>query len=347
MTFKETIIQIITSSNCPITPQEIRSKIKAEYPSFFGTSTQQLNVMKGHYKDLDHALLAQIYTTVRSGSTFVCDKTQKPMLISLGETLKEKTKVKLKMDKSYKNQPFADNIEGLLKNLKFYYRKSLEVFKDFGGPSLYFHIQAIEAQKSEFLSNRHIEMIYATLASWGMHKMGDPNVTKAKLVDFSTFKNSILNHADHFNNLKELRLETCTETEFASILDKVENIYYNLKVSISEATIVANSKTLAHILPNLIPPIDRQYTIRFFTQKCDNFFTKSGQFRAVNLPRSIDEQYRDFKRYCSKIKIMLDRCDLDLFTVENNSFNTSYPKILDNLIMANVKAKTRPKQNQL
>jgi hypothetical protein len=36
-------------------------------------------------------------------------------------------------------------------------------------------------------------------------------------------------------------------------------------VSTSRTQIVAGSKMLHHLLPDLIPPIDRQYTFRFFT----------------------------------------------------------------------------------
>jgi hypothetical protein len=36
-------------------------------------------------------------------------------------------------------------------------------------------------------------------------------------------------------------------------------------VSTSQTQIVAGSKMLHHLLPDLIPPIDRQYTFRFFT----------------------------------------------------------------------------------
>jgi hypothetical protein len=38
-----------------------------------------------------------------------------------------------------------------------------------------------------------------------------------------------------------------------------------LKVSTSQTQIVAGSKFLHHVLPDLVPPIDRQYTFRFFT----------------------------------------------------------------------------------
>lgn len=38
-----------------------------------------------------------------------------------------------------------------------------------------------------------------------------------------------------------------------------------IRASTSDTQIVAGTKTLHHVLPDLIPPIDRQYTFRFFT----------------------------------------------------------------------------------
>lgn len=100
---------------------------------------------------------------------------------------------------------------------------------------------------------------------------------------------------------------------------------------------VANSKTLAHILPHFIPPIDRQYTIRFFTQEYKSFFTESGNYKPVNLPKDITAQFLDFKDYCCRTKILFDRCRNKIFTIDKESFNTSFPKIMDNLIMTFVK----------
>ena len=74
------------------------------------------------------------------------------------------------------------NTSALLRRLRHYYGLSVDVLRDFGGPSVYFHQQSIRAQASAFLGDRHIEMIYATLASWGMHRMGDPEATKTKKI---------------------------------------------------------------------------------------------------------------------------------------------------------------------
>lgn len=66
-----------------MTPQEIRDTIKSNHPEFYGTESHRRNVEKGHYKDLDHALLAQIYVASRTGGQIFVDRAQKPIRLSL------------------------------------------------------------------------------------------------------------------------------------------------------------------------------------------------------------------------------------------------------------------------
>jgi len=62
-----------------MTPQQLRDHIKANLPEFYGTESHRRNVEKGHYKDIDHALLAQIYVAARAAGQIDVDRTQKPM----------------------------------------------------------------------------------------------------------------------------------------------------------------------------------------------------------------------------------------------------------------------------
>jgi hypothetical protein len=236
----------------------------------------------------------------------------------------------------------VQNADALLARLQDHYAVSVGVLQDFGGPSVYFHQQAISAQASAFLEDRHIEMIYATLASWGMHRMGDPEDTKAKMVEFDDFRSSILACRAELNALRNERFEDVTPDRYDQILQGLMVVYGRLKVSISDSTLVAHAKTLAHILPHLIPPIDRQYTVRFFTQDASEFFTKSGKYRLPQVPNGIDEQFNLFVDLAGKMKGLFDGCDRTILQVNGQGFNTSYPKIIDNLIMAFVKSVERP-----
>lgn len=241
----------------------------------------------------------------------------------------------------------VQNTDALLARLQHHYALSVGVLQDFGGPSVYFHQQAILAQASDFLGNRHIEMIYATLASWGMHRMGDPEDTKAKMVEFDDFRSSILACQTELTALRNERIENVTLDRYGEILQGLTGVYGRLKVSISDSTLVAHAKTLAHILPHLIPPIDRQYTVRFFTQDASEFYywnkrKKKWDYRLVSLPDGDGEQFGLFVDLSTKMKRLFDRCDMNVLQLTGQGFNTSYPKIVDNLIMAFVKSVPAP-----
>ena len=238
------------------------------------------------------------------------------------------------------------NDTALLADLQHYYDLSVDVLQDFGGPSVYFHQQTICAQSSDFLGDRHIEMIYATLVSWGMHRMGDPKDTKAKMVEFDAFSSSIRACRSRLESLRNERFENISASRYREILLGLKDVYGGLRVSISDSTLVAHAKTLAHILPALLPPIDRQYTVRFFTQDSTEFFTKNGNYRLPQVPDGLEAQFALFVDLSHKIKVLFDQCNRATLQVNGQGFNTSYPKIVDNLIMAFVKDSSSLRQEE-
>ena len=173
--------------------------------------------------------------------------------------------------------------------------------------------------------------------------MGDPKTTKTKLHEFKDFKSSILCSRKSLLGLVEKDFAAIDENQYVSLLKNIKEIYSKLKVSISNATLVGHAKTLAHILPNLIPPIDRQHTIRFFRQERTRFFGKNGKYRSVQIPDGLDRQFELFIQTCVKLKNLFDQVDIKIFEINPDTFNTSYPKIMDNLIMAYVKNVVKPK----
>lgn len=83
MKFIDAIRAILDKRASGATPQELREVIKDEFPSLYDTDSHQRNVEKGHYKDLDHALLAQIYVVTRQASDIYTDRSTKPITLSL------------------------------------------------------------------------------------------------------------------------------------------------------------------------------------------------------------------------------------------------------------------------
>jgi hypothetical protein len=229
----------------------------------------------------------------------------------------------------------------LVENITSYYESSKKVLTDFGGPSVYFHVQAVKEQGLNFMSERHIEMIYATLASWGMHRMGE---TKTKIVEYDRFKQSLCDQRLRLLGFRERKMNECTEEQYGSYMDGLKDVFEHLDVSVSNSRLVANSKTLAHILPHLIPPIDIRYTVSFFTYDNKDFINeKTGKLKQPRIPPDYG-QFAVFKDYCCRIKRMFDQCDKNLFTIDRTTFNTSYPKIMDNIIIAFVKSVPKPKK---
>jgi hypothetical protein len=239
----------------------------------------------------------------------------------------------------------AANLAELVGNLDHYYGASLGVWQTFGGPSVYFHRKAVAAARTEFLSERHLELIYATLASWGLHRMGD---TGAKLAEFDDFAASLKANGGLLTSLRNQNLASVSDTEFAGILDgPLQALFRAARVSASEDTVlVANSKALHHLVPELVPPIDRQYTIRFFYHEQRSFtrVDRNGRrkWHQVNVPASVEEQYRLFREVCLKMREILRMPAFQALArvdCPDAPFNTSLVKIVDNMIVAFVKEK--------
>tara|TARA_R110000850_G_scaffold257664_2_gene384063 strand:+ start:37227 stop:37985 length:759 start_codon:yes stop_codon:yes gene_type:complete len=83
MKFIDLIRMILQGRPEGATPQQIRDLIKEQYPDWYGTAAHQRNVDKGHYNNLDHALLAEIYISTRQASDVYADKSTKPMTLFL------------------------------------------------------------------------------------------------------------------------------------------------------------------------------------------------------------------------------------------------------------------------
>jgi len=214
-----------------------------------------------------------------------------------------------------------------------YFTGAFQQFRAFGGPCVYFHRECLRAGKQGFLSDRHIEMLYATLTAWGMHRMGDAKTTKTKLTEWDQFCESLANSGEVLRSLHDVKLLGSSEREYAEAVSALWPCYRALRLSVSEATIVVNSKALFHLLPDFIPPIDRQYTVRFFRQRPDEWRDTKGKFKIVMLPAGLDAQFNLFRDTCVEVKRLADRIDRTLFDAELCDNDVTPPKAIDNAIV--------------
>jgi hypothetical protein len=138
----------------------------------------------------------------------------------------------------------------------------------FPGPSLYFHVRAIERRRqhqnarSLLKDIQFLEYAYAVLPAWGMHQMGPQ---AAKVGDFAAIVTALRQQAPALDDLWPLRITALTPDAARQSAETAWQVIAAIKISTSRTQIVAGSKMLHHLLPDLIPPIDRQYTFSFFT----------------------------------------------------------------------------------
>lgn len=83
LSFTDVVRAILREHPAGLTPQEIKSIVKAHYPAYYGTESHIRNVENGNYNDVDHALLARIYIACRSARDILADKSQTPHRMSL------------------------------------------------------------------------------------------------------------------------------------------------------------------------------------------------------------------------------------------------------------------------
>lgn len=149
---------------------------------------------------------------------------------------------------------YQDKVSDVLANAEDYH-SAYYAAETFRGPSLYFHRRSLETRDSGNLM-LHLEYVYATLASWGMHRMGRGG---SKMQSFEVFKNSVEALRNKISEAGRFDYRNMTEANWQLL----KEIFSRINVMASGTTIVGNSKVMAHLIPNIVPPIDREYTLKY------------------------------------------------------------------------------------
>lgn len=217
----------------------------------------------------------------------------------------------------------AHRVDELIENfndyIDFFNRSNL-----FIGPSLYFHKKTLERVELNQNPIKTIEdeifydYLYAMLTAWGMHRMG-PGSTK--LTEMNILKESFRKQKNKIELLSNYEIDSIPNNEIFHITSKIWELIENLEISISKTKIVAGSKALHHLFPKLIPPIDREYTIRFF-------------YNRTNMNQGDKKAFKEIYPYFIKIA---KSCKDDIkHQIGNGLMATSKTKIIDNAIVGYV-----------
>ena len=159
-------------------------------------------------------------------------------------------------------------------------------------------------QKDIFLKS-----LYETLKAWGIGVRG------SKLAPFSKFKETILDFQQQIKELDGIVIDKLGDN-VSTISRQLWRLIEGLDIVYNKAKVVACTKTLHHILPELVVPIDRQYTQAFFSWNGPEF-----QYEQIKCFREAFQYFVHIAKSVSPQKYVGD------------GWNTSRTKIIDNAIV--------------
>ena len=197
----------------------------------------------------------------------------------------------------------------------------------FTGPSIHFHVKTLELRRSMELraalsNDAFFTYLYATLTAWGMHRMGPGNT---KLIDFQSFCTTIQRQADALSEFATLHLVQMEEHELPGVASRLWRALSEIRVSPAEAKIVSSTKVSHHLLPALLPPIDRQYSFNFFYGR---------QKLSISDDEAFDEMFSRIHRIGREGRKVLEA----RMRMSRHPMATSVPKLIDNAIVGCVLA---------
>ncbi len=209
----------------------------------------------------------------------------------------------------------GERIADLIKNVDYFAKQGI---KNFSGPSTHFYSKVIGCHNGKSLRQvlddpDFYEYAYATLASWGMHRLGERG---AKMQDFDSFKESIHSCRSELLNLDGLALERLQPDQMNQTQKVLQTIFHKLKIMKTDSKIVGTSKTLHFILPELVVPIDREYTLPFFKK----------HLTPKNEETVFAELFKMFVEISQRLKLGKSH-------FETEQFQPSVAKLIDNAIV--------------
>ncbi len=158
-----------------------------------------------------------------------------------------------------------------------------------------------------------IESLYLTLRSWGI------GTRASVLVPIEQFGETLQDWTPAFEELDGLPIDDPDLDEVITA-DRLWRMISGMDIVKNNSKLVALSKTIHHVLPELLPPIDRAYTQKFFLWQPEEF-----QYQQERVFRSM---WRHFVRIAAATEPA---------SFVGSGWRTSRTKVIDNAIVAYVK----------
>ena len=126
-----------------------------------------------------------------------------------------------------------------------------------------YHKRSIEIRKNyrniedALKDDNFLMYIYSTIKSWGIGKQG------SILFSFDHFVNDIRKRKKQLIRLDHISIDD-SNLDIKSTSKNLSDLIFSLNIVDNEAKLVSSTKTLHHLLPDLVVPMDRTYTKTFF-----------------------------------------------------------------------------------
>lgn len=216
---------------------------------------------------------------------------------------------------------FEDRCRRILDNLEAAHAKYY-TDDETPGPGLHFHVRSLDAWKRRD-REAFSEYIYAALTAWGMHRLGKNG---PKMAEYPEFYNSICAVWDRALELRDKTPGMLTEMDWGGL----EAVFKGLHCMKSATRLVGHSKVMAHLLPNLVAPVDRNYTLLFL-------------FGYTGITNDIDGEWQLLRQILQEFFYPIEmhemfRAKANVWRADQARFpwDTSYLKIIDNLVIGAV-----------
>lgn len=234
---------------------------------------------------------------IDADSIFCCFCGRKIISTKNGKTLTLNTREELLKCAEFANKYYRQGDKGFL-----YYKKVIGFHKKYG-------------DINKLLENDDFfETLYETLKAWNMNQRG------ARLKTLTDIKRSILNLKLDICELYDYELSILRNSQLKKILNKLKKIFLNLQPMQSKTQIVGTSKLMHFLLPNLVMPIDRTYTLKFLSPNSNSW-------------KDINAEFDEFKKVFLTFYKLAKRFNLTIDDINDQTWNASVPKIIDNAII--------------
>lgn len=125
-------------------------------------------------------------------------------------------------------------------------------------------------------SIKFLESLYATLLAWGIGARG------SRLVPFKKFAGVLQEKTSTIDALEQFSIDQ-DHLPVEQVKSTLRDLVRDLTIVENRAKLVPVTKTLHHILPDLVVPIDRQYTQAFFGWHAPEFQYGQDDFLELSL----------------------------------------------------------------